>query len=235
MTCNIRVTLIGLTAFQVVFALNPIHEASYNLVPSSNFQCATTLSGGAYVHSQTTSTFDMPVAIALQATPRVELGARLQSRWGDVEDNLPYLIFGVKWLTLKHTSVQADLMIGTNLNTGKGFSISTHHKFQYFSWFSAPLVTHFGFMEAMVDRDALMAMEIGYYPTLAVARNLALECGLISSSQTNGFEDYLAMDLQPALRVKFGHQSELVTALAIGLAGRMREKMRAKVVINYGI
>ncbi len=235
MKCNIWVTLIGLSAFQMVFALNPIHEASYNLVPGSTFQCATTMSGGAYMRSQTTSIFDMPVAIALQATPRVELGARLQSRWGDVKDNIPYLIFGVKWLTLKHTSVQADLMIGTNLNTGKGFSISTHHKFQYLPRLSAPLVTHFGFMEALVDRDALMAMEIGYYPTLAVTHNLALECGLISSSQTKGFEDYLAVDLQPALRVKFGHQSELISALAIGLAGRMQEKMRAKVVINYGI
>ena len=145
------------------------------------------------------------------------------------------MVFGVKWLTVKHTSVQADLMVGTNLNTGKGLAISTYHKFQYLPWFSAPLAVRVGFMEALVERDALMSMEIGYYPTLAAAHTLALECGIIGSSQTKGFEDFLAMDLQPALRVKFGRQSELVTALAIGLAGNNQEEMRVKVVINHGI
>lgn len=235
MVCNIKVTLIGLAACGMAFALNPIHEASYNLLPASNFPSATTLSGGMFIRSQTTSLFDIPVAMALQATSRVELGARVHTRWGDVHDNVPYMVFGVKWLTLRHTSVQADLMIGTNFNTGKGLCISTYHKFQYFSRFAAPLAARFGFMEALVERDALMSMEVGYYPTLSVARGLDLEFGILGSSQTKDFEDYLAMDLQPALRVKFGRQSELVTALTLGLAGNRKEEMRAQVVINHGI
>ena len=230
-----KVTLLALAAgFRIGFALNPIHESSYNLIPSGNFENATTLSVGAYVRSRNTSIYEIPVALALEAGPRVELGARLQGEAGDVRDHLPYMVFGVKWLTLHHTSVQADLLVGTSFDGGKGFAISTHHKFTYSSWFSSRLSTRLGFMEALVAEDALMAMEAGFYPTLTVARALSLELGLIGSSQTTGFERYLAIDMQPALRVNFARDSMLETAVALGLAGDHKEELRAKAVVIHG-
>jgi hypothetical protein len=225
--------LLGVTS--TIFGFNSIHEASYNLVPRSNFKSATTLSAGAIVRSQETDVYEMPLGIALEATPRVELGARIQTRWGQVEDNVPYMVFGVKWLTLRNTTVQADLLVGTNFNTGKGFSFSSHHKFNYASWLYSRLAARIGFMEALTDEDALASIELAYHPTLVLARTLRLECGLIGSSQTQNFEKNLAIDIQPAMNVNFGRDSELVTAVAFGLAGNRQEEMRVKVVINHGI
>jgi len=81
-----RVTLLALmTVFRIGFALNPIHESSYNLIPSGNFESATTLSVGAYVRSQNTSVWYVPVALAMRVAPRVELGARIQTEVGDAQ------------------------------------------------------------------------------------------------------------------------------------------------------
>ena len=233
---SMKVTLVAMAvALRIGFALNPIHEASYNLVPEGNFQSATTLSGGVIIHSQQTSVYEMPLAIALKANPRVELGARFQTRWGDVDNNVPYMIFGVKALTIRHTSVQADLLVGTKFDAGKGFSISSYHKYQFTSWCFGRLASRLGFMDALVQEDALMAFEAAFYPTVTITRSVAVECGMIGSSQTKGFERYLAMDIQPALRVNFGRDSMIETAVALGLAGDRKEEMRVKVAINHGI
>jgi len=230
-----RVTWLILAAgFRIASALNPIHESSYNLIPSGNFESPTTLSVGAYVRSQNTSVYAIPVSLALQAAPRVELGARLQLEAGDVKDHLPYMVFGVKWLTLRHTSVQADLLVGTDFDAGKGFAISTHHRFTYTSWLSSRLSARLGFMDALVAEDGLMAFEAGFYPTVTVARALSLELGMIGSSQTTGFERYLAMDLQPGLRVNFARDSMLEAMVALGLAGDRKEELRAKAVVVHG-
>ncbi len=236
MRSNISVTLLGLMiSLKLGFALNPIHESSYNLVPATNYNAATTLSTGLYIRSQQTSVFDVPLGLALQVGPRVEVGARVQTRWGDVNSHAPYMVFGVKWLTVRHTSVQADLLVGTQLETGKGFSIGTFYQFDYNSVFFSRLSSRVGFMEALTDEDALMAMEIEFSPGIIIHRFLSLECGLIASSQTTGFERYLAIDAQPSIRIGFLHNSFLETALALGLAGDHKEEMRVKITLIHGI
>jgi hypothetical protein len=235
MGSSMKVTLMTLvTAMGIGFALNPIHEGSYNLVPGGNFKANTTLSTGVIVRSQTTSLFEIPLGIAMKATPRVELGARLQTQWGDHRDLIPYMVFGVKWRTLHATSVQADLLLGNNFDNGKGFSIGTYKQIAFSSWFHTGFTSRVGFMEALVDNDALMALEAGFYPTLVVTRGLSLEVGMIGSSQTTDFEPYLAIDLQPALRVGYSQDSMVETAVALGLAGDHKEELRVKVAIIHG-
>ena len=86
-------------------------------------------------------------------------------------------------------------------------------------------------MEALVERDALMALEAGWYPTLSIVRPLSLECGLIASSQTTDFNDYFALDLKPSLLVHIGKESAVETGLYLGLAGERRERMRVQVSV----
>ena len=220
-------------------AINPIHESAYDLIPTTNYKAATTLSAGLNVRSNADKIYEVPLGIALRATPRIELGAKLETNWGDVHDHAPLLICGVKWLTLKQTSIQADFLFGINNANGsqgnKGLAFSTYYKFQYASWLSSGLSGRLGFMEALVSEDALMAMEFGFYPALNFNSALTFEMGLITSSQSKNFENHLAMDLQPALRVGFDRVSWVETAIALGLAGNRKEDFRLMVSIIHGI
>jgi hypothetical protein len=234
MRSNMRVIMAALAALQAAHAFNPIHESSYNLEPRGNFSSATTLSMGAILDSRNTDVFDIPASVALKVGPRMEIGAGLKTRWGEVDDHVPYLVFGVKWLTLRHTSFQADLLVGANVNTGKGFSLASHHRFTYTDRLYSRFAARLGFMEALVENDALMAFETGFYPGIILMRPLSFELGLIGSSQTRDFEPNLAMDLEPALIVRLGHDSMLETGIGIGLAGDRKEEMRVKVTLNYG-
>ncbi len=232
---SVKVTVsVLLSAFGLAFSVNPIHESSYNLVPDGPFPTPTTLAIGAMVRSQNTDAWEMPLSLALQASPRVEFGAGLKTQLGNIEPHFPYMVFGAKWLALGRTSFQADLLVGTDFRSGKGFSLASHHKFYYADHFYGRLAARLGFMDALVRDDALMAMETAFYPTLLIGSSLELEVGLIGSSQTSGFERYLAMDIQPALRVHMGRHATLETAVAIGLAGNNKEQMRIKAVLLRG-
>jgi len=234
MGSNLRVTLAALAAAACAHAFNPIHESSYNLVPRANYSTATTLAVGAILDDRNTDEYSFPASIALQATPRMELGAGLTTRVVDGDLHVPYMVFGVKWLTLRHTSFQADLLIGTDLGTGKGFSLASYHRFTYSELFYSRLAVRAGFMEALVNDDALMAFEAAWYPGLMLFRPLSFELGLIGSSQTRNFENNLAMDIQPALLVQFARESMLQTAVAMGLAGDHKEHLRVSVTLIKG-
>lgn len=235
MLCNMNVTAAVLLAvLQAVEAFNPIHESSYSLEPRGNFNSGTTLSIGGIIDSRATDVWAVPASIALKASPRVELGAGLKTVWGDAGDHVPYLVFGVKWQTHRTTSFQADLLIPANTDNGKGFSLASHHRFHYGGMFSSRLAARLGFMEALVENDALMAFEVGFYPTLEVAHPLSLVLGLIGSSQTEEFEGNLAMDIEPALVVAFARESSLKAGVALGLAGDRKEEMRSKIVLIHG-
>ncbi|MDB5104578.1 MAG: hypothetical protein JWP91_2267 [Fibrobacteres bacterium] len=213
---------------------NAIHESSYNLEPRGNFGAGTTLSIAGIIDSRATDIWQVPASLALKITPKMELGAGLKTIWGNEDDHVPFLVFGIKWMTRSQTSFQADLLVPANMNTGKGFSLASHHRFSYGSPFSARLAARLGFMEALVENDALMAFEVGFYPTLALGQALSLELGAIGSSQTKGFEENLAMDLQPALNVNFARESTLQAAVALGLAGDRKEEMRVKLTLIHG-
>ena len=215
-------------------AFNAIHESSYNLEPRGNFPVATTLSIAGIVDSRATDVWEIPASLALRASQNVEFGAGIKTVWGSADDHVPYLTFGMKWLTKSQTSFQADLLIPANVDHGKGFSLASHHRFHHFEILDSRLALRAGFMEALVDDDALLSFEGGWYPALHPGGPLALELGMIGSSQTTGFEKNLAMDLQPAIIVNFRRNSTLEAAAAMGLAGNHKEEMRAKVVVIHG-
>jgi hypothetical protein len=218
----------------IASAFNTIHQSSYNLEPRGNFPNGTTLSIAGVIDSRATDIWEVPASIALRASPQVELGAGLQTVWGGVDDHVPYMVFGVKWLTRTQTSFQADLLVPANVDHGKGFSLASHHRFHHFRILDSRLALRAGFMEALVDNDALMAFEGGWYPTLMPGGPLSLELGLIGSSQTKRFEENLSMDVQPALIVNFRRASALEAAVAMGLAGDHKEEMRVKVLLTHG-
>lgn len=215
-------------------AFNAIHDASYDLEPHGNWAYGTHLSIAGIIDSRATDYWMIPASIALRASPQVEFGAGLQTRWGSAQDHVPYLVFGVKWLTKTRTSVQADLLVPANVDHGKGFSLATYHKYSHFDAVGSHLALRLGFMEALVDDDAILSFETGWYPTLFPGQPLSLELGLIGSSQTKRFEEHLAMDMQPSVIVNFRKASSLQAAAAMGLAGDRKEELRVKLILNHG-
>jgi hypothetical protein len=234
---NLKVTLASSCA--VLFcggaahAFNPIHDASYNLEPRGNYSGPTLLVGG-IIDSRNTGAFRIPLSFALNVTPRLELGAGIKTAWGDGDDHVPYLVFGMKWLAPSQTSFQADMLVPANSGYGKGFSLASHHRFGHGGSFSSRLAVRLGFMEALVSNDALLAFETGFYPTFSLGNGLSLEAGLIASSQTGDFEPNFALDLQPAVNVGFARASSLQAAVALGLAGDHKEEMRVKLMLTHG-
>ncbi|HKP97030.1 MAG TPA: hypothetical protein VJ385_14865 [Fibrobacteria bacterium] len=232
---NIRVTLAVLSAaLHSAFAFNPIHESSYNLEPRGVFRAGATLSAAGVIDSRSTDAFSVPVSVALKPTREVELGAGLKTVWGGGDDHVPHLVFGVKFLTRRQTTFQADLLVPATASAGKGFSLASHHRFDHGGILSSRLAARLGFMEALVEDDALMAFETAFYPTLSLGRGLSLELGLIGSSQTREFEGNLAVDVQPGLIVAFARESTLQASVALGLAGDRKEEMTAKLLVNHG-
>jgi hypothetical protein len=219
-----------------VAALNPVHEASYNLLPRGKFSAPATFSIAGITASGSTDFWQVPMSLVLEASPKVELGGGLKTQWGGAaDDHVPFLVFGAKYQVEPATSLQADLLLGANRGFGKGFSLAVHHRMGHARRIHSRFAGRLGFMDALVRDDALMAMEAAWYPAFNLARPLTLEFGLIASSQTRGFDDYFAFDFQPALHAHIGRESAVVTAVAIGLAGERREDLRVKVAVLYGI
>jgi hypothetical protein len=229
------VACLALAAGQSAFAFNPIHESSYDVRPNANFRSGTVIQAAGIFDSRHTEAFGLPLSLALKASSRIELGGGLKTAWGDIDEHISYLVFGAKWAALPSTTFQADLLVGAEASRGKGFSLASLHRFSYSSRFYSHLTVRAGFMEALVQNDAFMAFEGGFYPALVLARPLSLQMGLIGSSQTKDFEGHLAIDFQPALQVRFARESMVETAIAFGLAGDHKEEMRVKVAVIHGI
>ena len=236
MRCNLCATLSFIVAGMVpAAALNPIHEASYNLLPRGKFASSGVVSIAGILDSRSDDLFQIPFSLSLEASPRVELGGGIKTQWGDAsDDHVPYLVFGAKYMLDGATTLQGDLLLGANISAGKGFSIGVHHRQGHAQRLYSRFTGRLGFMEALVQEDALLAMEGAWYPTFVIVRPLSLEFGLIASSQTTRFNDYFALDFQPALQVHIGRESLVETAVAIGLAGEQREDLRVKVAVVYG-
>jgi hypothetical protein len=215
------------------FAMNPIQESSYDLLPRGNYSSTATLEA-AGIFASGANGMGLPVSLAFRATPRLELGAGIKTFWGDVGDHIPYAAFGVKYLAPGQNSLQAHLLVGMTDGAGNGLTLALHHRFGYSARFYSRLVGKLGFMDALVNDDALMAMELGFYPTLNIMRPLALEFGLITSSQTSQFDRNFALDFQPALQIHFAREATAQMAVALGLAGDHKEDVRAKMTLLYG-
>lgn len=214
---------------------NPIHEASYSLIPRGKYAASGVFSIAGVVDSRQDDLMRVPFSLSLEAGSRVELGAGLKTQWGGAVDNrIPYLVFGAKYLLDGATTLQGDILLGANTSTGKGFSFGIHSKAGHARRLYSRLTGRLGFMEALVEDDALMAMEAAWYPTLAIVRPLSVELGLVASSQTTGFDERFALDFQPALQVHIGGESVVRTAVALGLAGDRREDLSVQVTVAYG-
>lgn len=232
---SLKVTLAILCAFMpFAHGFNSIHQASYDLEPRGMSRTQTLLSIAGIIDSRSTDVWEIPASLVLKPARAVELGAGIQTLWGEVGNHVPYLVFGVKFLTRSRTTFQADMLVPAAIHSGKGFSLASHHRFSHGGPFSSRLTARVGFMEALVEEDALMAFEAGWYPAVSLGRGLSLELGLIGSSQTEGFERNLAMDLQPGLAASFARASTLRASVALGLAGDRKEEMQAKVQVNHG-
>ncbi len=215
--------------------LNPIHEGTYGVLPRGKSLASTTFSIAAILDSRDDELWRVPVSLALEAGDRAELGAGLKTQWGEGADRtIPYLVFGGKYRLSPATSLEGDLLLGADRSGDKGFSFTVHHRAGHGRRLFSRLVGKAGFMEAFVRDDALMALEGAWYPTLAPARPLSLELGLIASSQTSDFDAHFALDFQPALLVHTGRESVVATAVALGLAGDNREDLRVKVAVVQG-
>lgn len=217
------------------WALNPIHEASYSLVPRGKLASPMAFSVAGVVDARADDLWKIPVSLSLEPVPRTELGAGLKTQWGSgAGDHIPYLVLGGKYLLAASTTLQGDVLLGIERGAGKGFSLGLHHRQGHGPRLYSRLTGRLGFMEVLVRDDALMAMEAAWYPTLVVARPLSLEMGLVASSQTENFNEYFAFDLKPALQAHLGRDRMVETAVYLGLAGERREDLRVQVTVLYG-
>lgn len=217
-----------------VLALNPIHEASYNLVPRGKFAASGHFAIAGILDSRVDDFWKVPFSLALEAGPKVELGVGIKTQWGGAsDDHVPYLVFGAKYRVAGPTTLQGDLLLGANAGAGKGFSFGLHHREGHGRRLFSRFTGRLGFMDALVRQDALLALETAWYPTLQIVRPLSLELGLIASSQTTDFNDHFALDLKPALQVHMGRESMVESAVTLGLAGERREDLRVQVTVIY--
>jgi hypothetical protein len=198
-------------------ALNPVHDASYSLVPRGKHASTAVASVAGAVDSRADDRWAVPLSLSLEAGRRAELGAGLKTQWGSAAgDHVPYLVFGAKYLLTGATTLHGDLLLGAVRGAGKGFFLGLHHR------------------EGHGSRLFSRSLEAAWYPTLAIVRPLSLEMGLVASSQTTSFNDYFALDLKPALQVHIGRESVVESAVYVGLAGERREDLRAQVTVIYG-
>lgn len=217
------------------WGLNPVHDASYSLVPRGKHASTAVFSVNGVVDSRADDSWRLPFSLSLEAGSKGELGAGLKTQWGgNAGSHIPYMVFGGKYQLSGATTLQGDILLGVDEGSGKGFSLALHQRVGHARRLFSRLTGRFGFMEALVRDDALMAMEGAWYPTFSLFRPLSLECGLIASSQTRNFDDWFALDLKPALQVHIGRDRMVESAVYLGLAGPQREDLRVQVAIIYG-
>ncbi len=217
-----------------VSALNPIHESSYSVLPRGKYSSPFTLQTGTYFFAESSPSFDVPLTVTLSGSDKLEIGVGLKTRWVDVEDNVPFMVFGAKLALDRSTSVHIDMLLHTNDRAQRGLTLGLHQLFASGGQFYSRLTGKVGMLDALVRDDALMAMEAAWYPTLRLMSPLSVELGVIASSQTFEFENNLAIDLQPGLIVHIGGESVVETMVTLGLAGDFKEDLRVKMGIVKG-
>jgi hypothetical protein len=236
MSRTLKVTLAAmLAALHSAFAYNQIHESSYNIQPRGMFSAPVTLSVSGFVDPEYSDQFGLPVSFAFKATRQFEIGAGLQSGWdvGEGRVNVPYLVFGAKFLSSGATTFQGDLMFPANSGSNMGMSLAMHRRFGG-ELFTQRVGLRAGTMDALVDGHALMSFEASYFPALNFSRGFAFEFGMFASSQTSDFDGHLGMDLQPGFIVPLSRGSSLQPFVIIPLAGDNAVPFRAQILINIG-
>ncbi len=213
-----------------IYALNPIHDASYQLVHRIIGNKDGFVSVGTLFNPRAPGDLHIPVSGGLIFGPDVEIGLGIKTQWIEVGDKILHGVVGVRYRIKRNLILNADILVPLTSGHETGLSFG----FQKQSWYHKRFFTYFtgrlGFLDALAD-DALAAFEIAYYPTIKIFSPIYLEMGIIGSSQTNQFEEHLAIDLQPGVRVPIGRSNLLHTSCSYGLAGDRKEEARFNVII----
>ena len=95
---NMYATLaVVLALAQRALPLNPIHEASYSLVPRGKFASRALFALAGSVDSRADGAWALPFSLSLEPVPRAELGAGLKTYWGNGSgDHIPYMVLGAQ-------------------------------------------------------------------------------------------------------------------------------------------
>ena len=215
----------------VLWALNPIHEAGYALwnrgVPQADFR----VEGGVLFKSGNDNV-EIPLGMSLPVTHSLELGLGLKTVWGSGANHVPYVPFGLKYQLHGATVLNLDFLLATG-NSSHGLRLGLTSRTGR-RRFSSRLFGNLGFMDGLVDRSALLALEGGWTPALRLGRSLLLESGFVASSQTKAFDDHFALDWQPGILIPYSHDGGILTRITVGLAGNHREDLAIKVAMAQG-
>jgi hypothetical protein len=236
MSRHLNVTFVAaLAALQSAFAYNQIHESSYNIQPRGLFSAPVTLSISGFVDPEYKEQLGLPVSFAFKATRQFEIGAGMQSGWdlGAGNVDVPYLVFGAKFLPGGATTFQGDLMFPANSGSTMGMSLAMHRRFGG-NFFTQRLGLRAGTMDALVDGHALMSFEASYFPTLNFRRGIAFELGMFASSQTSDFDTHFGMNLQPGFIIPLSRGSSVQPFVVIPLTGDNVVPFRAQILFNIG-
>jgi hypothetical protein len=214
-----------------VWGLNPIHEGGFALWHRSMTRADWRAEGGAAFASGQDAVA-IPLALSVRLADNVELGAGLKTVWGDVGDPIPYAPLGVKISTGNSLTVNVDFLVATS-GGDHGLRAGLLKRIGHGRRLSSRISGQIGFLDAFVN-DAPMAFEAAWIPALHFGRGLSVECGLVASSQFSDFNDYFALDLQPALSVGLGNDGAVLSQVTVGLAGERREDLRVKIALARG-
>lgn len=169
----------------------------------------------------------VPVALGLRAAPRLELAGGLRTVWLHEGNPLPHLLLGMKYDLAGSACVEGDLWISTAADEAHGLVLSWFARRGFGRRLSMLWNLKLGMLDLFTD-EALFAMEGALYPALRLGRSVRMELGFIASSQTDAFEEHLAIDLQPGIVVPMGREGILGVHAAMGLAGDRQEDVRLK-------
>lgn len=224
----IYLTLGIVSLTNVAHALNPIHESTYLAYGGGLSQGMPTLHA-AFIVPSGGDVIDIPIGQSLALGPRFEIGGGLKTQWGGADDLIPAIVFGGQIAVSSRSALGLHFLMSTHGGDYNGLTGVWHTRGGLGRKVSTDFDFRLGFLDALVDGNALCAMELSYGLKLHVTRGVSLLGGLVASSQTKSFNDHFALDVEPGVHVGTGRNSGVQTVVTLGLAGERRETMRVKV------
>jgi hypothetical protein len=220
-----------LLSISQLFSLNLIHDASYQLFPRIIGNKSGFVSVGALFNPSSDGNLAVPISGGLFFSPNIEIGAGLKTNWINTDNHIPHGVAGLRYKLKNRWILNGDILFPLSSGNETGISLGVQKQSQYHKRFYTYLTGKLGFMQGLAMDDALMAFEVAYYPTLKIFSPIYLEMGIIASSQTKNFEDYLAIDIQPGVRVPVARGAILQATCTYGLAGKQKEDARFNLIM----
>ncbi len=213
-----------LVAQNHTWAFVNLHDASYHANPEKLLAPQTALHVAGIIDGEGNGHLTIPVAFSLALNRHWELGAGVRSQWIDVENHLPHAQFGLRY-SAAGSILEADLWLGLD-ESENGLALSYGIAQSMSSRFALYYQAKIGFMPQFVYNDALLGFELSATPAFRVGRSLQIVWGFDLGSQSNDFEKFLAIDMEPGLWIPLGSDGRLALSVALGLAGNFKEDVR---------